>query len=214
MNLNFCKSGGMNEVLSLALGFPSDEVRRAACFLVTSVCAGNKSVQEFTVKLGGLNLIEKFLKEKGIRNQEAVFGALSSIIKGEYFEGKRRFIMEFNGLDFLTKLMNEDIAKHFLRLYKKVLLLANDLVTNDDYILKENPFFVRQYFANSKQILGQLLQSLQSDPADVKFVDVIAQALRILFRIHQVKPDGQLIQALEHHKTNIINAIENVDENL
>jgi len=92
----------MKEVLSLILGFPNDEVRRAACFLVTTVCANNKSTQEFTIKLGGLNLIDRFLTVKGIRNQEAVFGALSSMVKGEYFEGKRRFIVEFKGLTYIT----------------------------------------------------------------------------------------------------------------
>lgn len=61
--------------------------------------------------------------EKNIRNKEAVFGALSSFIRSENFEGKRRFIQEFGGLDFISSLMNDDVATKSLRLYKKVLLL-------------------------------------------------------------------------------------------
>jgi len=107
--------------------------------------------------------------------------------------------------------MNGDIAKNFLRLYKKVLLLAFDLITNDDYIMEENPFFVRQHFAESQQLLTQLVQWY--DLSDVKFVDVRAISLRILFRIHQAFR-VRLIQVLENHKTNIMNTIENVDESL
>jgi len=107
--------------------------------------------------------------------------------------------------------MNGDIAKNFLRLYKKVLLLAFDLITNDDYIMDENPFFVRQHFAESQQLLTQLVQWY--DLSDVKFVDVRAISLRILSRIHQAFR-VRLIQVLENHKTNILNTIENVDESL
>lgn len=82
-----------------------------------------------------------------MRNKEAVFGALSSFIKSENFHGKRQFIEDYNGLDFLASLMNDEIATASLRLYKKVLTLAHDLVINDDTIFKENPFVVREYFA-------------------------------------------------------------------
>lgn len=43
-NVNLCLSGGMNELLALALGHPDEGIRRAACFTVSSVCSNNKEV--------------------------------------------------------------------------------------------------------------------------------------------------------------------------
>lgn len=124
----------MNELLSLALGHPSENVRRTCCFLVSSVCSNNKQVQEFASKSGALNLVEKFSVETNLRNKEAIFGALSSFIRAENFEGKRRFVQEFGGLDFLASLMNDEVVTQSLRLFNKVLVLANDLIVNDDFI--------------------------------------------------------------------------------
>lgn len=78
-----------------------------------------------------------------MRAKEAIFGALSSFIRAENFEGKARFIKDYSGLDFLGSLMNDDLASQSLRLFKKVLTLLNDLVVNDDSIFKGNPFLVR-----------------------------------------------------------------------
>jgi len=153
-NLNLCLSGGMHELLSLALAHPSQGVRRSVCFLISSVCSNNKQVQEFASKGGALNLLQRFGKEKNMRNKEAVFGALSSFIKSENFHGKRQFIEEYNGLEFLASLMNDETASASLRLYKKVLNLALDLVVNDDGIFKENPFLVREYFSQSEAIMN------------------------------------------------------------
>jgi len=70
--------------------------------------------------------------------KEAVFSALSSFIRGMNFEGKRRFITEFDGLTFISSLLTDEIATASLRLYKKVLILIQDLVVNDDNIMKDN----------------------------------------------------------------------------
>lgn len=82
-----------------------------------------------------MNLINQFHKEESMRNREAVFGALSSFIRSENFDGKRRFILQFNGLDFLSSLLTDETANVSLKLYKKILLLINDLITNDDDIV-------------------------------------------------------------------------------
>jgi len=111
-------------------------------------------VQQFASKTGALNLINQFELEKTNRNKEAAFGALSSFIRAENFDGKRSFVIQFNGLDWLASLLNDDVANGSLRLYKKVLLLASDLVTNDDTIVEENPFLVRDYFCHSENVLG------------------------------------------------------------
>lgn len=91
-NLNLCLSGGMTELLSIALGHPSDELRVKACSIISSVSADNKQVQEFAVRSGALNLVYRVNAEENIRNKEAAFGALSSLLRAEGFEGKRRFI--------------------------------------------------------------------------------------------------------------------------
>lgn len=85
--------------------------------------------------------------------------------------------------------MNDEIATKSLRLFKKVLILADDLITNDDNIIGENPFFVREYFARSELILGQLLKCVSyakyvGNLEDLKMIDIRSQTLRILFRIH------------------------------
>ena len=41
-----------------------------------------------------------------------------------------------------------------MRLKKRVMNLINDLVTNDDGILQEKPFFVRDYFCNDQVFLN------------------------------------------------------------
>lgn len=63
-------------------------------------------------------------------------------------------MIQFDGLDWLASLLNDDVANESLRLYKKVLLLALDLITNDDNIIEENPFLVREYFCHSENLLG------------------------------------------------------------
>lgn len=88
-----------------------------------------------------------------MKNKEAVFGALSSLLRAEGFEGKRRFIAGFDGLEFLESLMKDEVAENSLRLYNKVLLLLDDLVTNDDTIFKSRPFAVRDHCLNSEPIM-------------------------------------------------------------
>jgi len=214
-NLNLCLAGGMNEVLGLALGHPSEKVRNASCFLVSSVCANNKKVQEFASRSGAINLVNQFHKETNIRNKEAVFGALSSFIRSENFDGKRRFIQDFNGLDFLASLLNDDMAKVSLKLYKKVLLLTNDLVTNDDYIVKNNPFAVREYFVHSQHLTKQLLNNISTqmyagDLGEFKMVDVRQQTLRILFRLHQYSEEfgEEVLPILHRHKEHLVEVIK------
>jgi len=42
-----------------------------------------------------MNLVESFCNEKTLKNKEAIFSALSSVIKADNFNGKLRFIKEF-----------------------------------------------------------------------------------------------------------------------
>ena len=80
-----------------------EEVRRAGCSLFSYAIINNKEVQQFSHKLGALNLMHQFVKETNILNRESVFGCIASFLKGDYFEGKRDFIDNLSGLGFLRE---------------------------------------------------------------------------------------------------------------
>jgi len=125
--------------------------------------------------------------------KEAVFSALSSFIRGMNFDGKRRFITEFDGLSFISSLLTDETATASLRLYKKVLVLIQDLVVNDDNIMKDNSMFVRNYFAvGDNKVAAQLIKVVEpscvqfaSDLTVLKNMEVRNNSLRILYRLHQ-----------------------------
>jgi len=94
-----------------------------------------------------MNLVESFCNEQSLKNKESIFSALSSVIKADNFAGKLRFIKDFDGLEFLSSLLCDELASESIRLYRRVLVLLNDLVINDDGIVSDNPFFVRNFIA-------------------------------------------------------------------
>lgn len=144
-NLNLCLMGGMTELLSLIYSHESAQVRKATCHLLTSIMSNNRQVQEFASKSGAINLVSRFNQEDTVQLKDAIFGSLASWIKADNFEGKRRFINDQQGLEFLSSLVcNASVNEAFtMRLKKKVLNLINDLVINDDGIYDENPYHVR-----------------------------------------------------------------------
>lgn len=152
-NLNLCIMGGMFELLSLGFSYPNDGVQRMALQIIASACSNNLPVQEFAAKSGAMNLIEKFCNEKNIKNKEATFSALSSFIRADNFQGKVKFIKEFNGLEFLASLLCDELANESIRLYRKVILLINDLILNDDGIDTNNPTLVRNFFATENNCM-------------------------------------------------------------
>ena len=138
-----------------------------------------------------------------------MFGSLAAWIKADNFEGKRRFINEQQGLEFLSRLIcDASVNQAFtMRLRKKIMILINDLVINDDGIFEENPFFVREHFCADQEFLNQLqsclvnaeLQNLQEQ----QYRDTI---LHILFRLHQYKPDllgPQFTPTLYQHRASL-----------
>jgi len=56
-------------------------------------------------------------------------------LKADNFDGKRIFIQEYGGIEFLTRQVCSDQANEYsLRLKKKIMNLINDFVLNDDGI--------------------------------------------------------------------------------
>lgn len=49
--------------------------------------------------------MSQFSREETIQLKDAIFGSLASWIKADNFEGKRRFIEDQQGLEFLTRLL-------------------------------------------------------------------------------------------------------------
>ena len=84
-----------------------------------------------------MNLVVQFERECSISNKEAVLGCLKSFLGCSNFVGKRNFVEEYKGLDVLGKIICADPTselKKSVRLQKKVYMLMNDLVINDDNI--------------------------------------------------------------------------------
>ena len=71
---------------------------------------------------------------------------------------------QFGGLNVLGKILcadRESEIKKSNRLQKKVLMLLNDLVTNDDLIKPEDPYYTRKYIGSSEVLLKTLLVDLE-----------------------------------------------------
>jgi hypothetical protein len=83
-----------------------------------------------------------------MKNKESLIGALSSFLGSQNFEAKLQFISKFKGLSFLrTRILDQTNSNRLLR---KVLILTNDLVVNDDSIICEDPQHVRNFFAEDQ----------------------------------------------------------------
>lgn len=127
------------------------------------------------------------MQEETIQLKDAIFGSLAAWIKADNFEGKRRFINEHQGLEFLSSLVCDSaINQAFtMRLKKKVMNLVNDLVINDDGIFEENPFYVREHFCSDSEFLNQLQHCLvNADLQNMQEQQYRDTILLITFRLH------------------------------
>lgn len=89
--------------------------------------------------------------------KESVFGSLAAFLKAENFEGKRRFITEYEGLEFLVRqTCSEEAASYSLKLQKKIMNLVYDFVINDDSIFEHDAFFVRNTLGANTQLMNRL----------------------------------------------------------
>ena len=93
---------------------------------------------------------------------------MTSWLKADNFEGKRRFISEQDGLDFLARLVCEagSDAEFNTRLKTNVHRLLSDLILNDDGIFEDRPKLVREHYSANTVLLGTLAAELAQ--ADVR----------------------------------------------
>lgn len=149
-------------------------------------------MQEFASRSGIINLVSRFSREETVQGKDAIFGSLATWIKADNFDGKRRFINEQQGLEFLKSLFcDTTVNESFnMRLKKKVIILINDLVTNDDGIYAKNPNFVRQTMCADQEFLNRIKNLVEgADLTNMQELQYRDSLLRIIFRLHQYKPD-------------------------
>jgi len=119
-------------------------------------------VQEFASKSGAINLVGQFDREENIAVKNAVFSCLTAWLKADNFEGKRRFLSEQQGLEFLTRLVLEAAseANYNAKLRMNIHRLLHDLVLNDDGIFEEQPNHVREHLGQREDFLRALAHEL------------------------------------------------------
>ena len=102
------------------------------------------------------------MREDSLPLKDALFGSLSAWLKADNFEGKRRFLSDQQGLEFLTRLVTEaaEDANYNARLRLNIHRLVDDLVLNDDGIFEEQPFYVREHLGQHEEFLRALAQEL------------------------------------------------------
>lgn len=208
-NLNLCLMGGMTELLSLIFSHENDRVRQTACSLLTSIMSNNRQVQEFASKSGAINLVGQFERETTAACKSSVFSCLTAWLKADNFEGKRRFVSEQEGLNFLARLVSEasSDAGFNARLKTNLHRLLADLLVNDDGIFEERPEHVREHYCANDQLLAQLAAELgQSDVHNMRQRQIREPLLDSIFRLHQYKPDlvgPALLPVLQQHRAAI-----------
>lgn len=91
----------MVTIFEIICSNPDDLVRQMASQIFTIAVQNNLEVQNIVSKLGAINLIHQFKRETNPKNKEALMSCISAFLRGENFEGKREFLKEFEGLNFL-----------------------------------------------------------------------------------------------------------------
>ena len=130
---------------------------------------------------------------------EAIFTSISTLIKAENFDGKRRYIKDFDGLGQLTRLLLSDCS---IRYRRKQLSLLVDLLMFDQYIIPENKLHTRQYFGGNGDVVEKLLEIVDTTGFDVyPEIQVRELALKCLFYIYQVhgKELAHIVEPLTEH---------------
>ena len=100
---NLCLMGGMVTLLEIIVAYDGDEVRRSSCRVFNSVTNNNEKVQNFARRLGAINLCIQLEREQTPEMRELILGCLSSYLKAQNFPSKRKYIVQMNGLEQLSK---------------------------------------------------------------------------------------------------------------
>lgn len=154
-------------------------------------------------------MVNQFEKETSPATKSSVFSCLTSWLKADNFEGKRRFINEQDGLSFLMRLVCEAATTNDFnpRMKAHVHRLLADFLVNDDGIFEDQPELVREYFCTNSYFVGALAQELeQADVNNLRQRQFREPLMISLFRMHQYKPElvgPVIVPALRQLKSSI-----------
>lgn len=123
----------MKEILSLIFSHPDATIRRLACSIMIEATDNNNFSQTFAQKLGALYLTQHIEKEQDPAMKEAVLSSLFSLLKGENYEGRRSFILDYQGLALVERLFLQNLPYSF---HLKTLQVLYDLLYNQAQIFK------------------------------------------------------------------------------
>lgn len=104
-------------------------------------------------------------------------------MKAENFDGKRQFIKDHKGLEFL--ITNCSDLGQSIKLRKRIWSLIYDFVLNDEGIFeKEDPSLTRKFFSGYLDVIVMQLQASDiNKQIESQLRDYL---LKILFRIYQI----------------------------
>jgi len=125
------RMGLYQKVMEVMFNSKYSEVRKTLYFIFASCNSINSFVQNNSMENGGFNLINSVIREKTNENKEAAFAALSSLVRGEVFDIKRRFI-DIEGVEFLLELLSNDKDYKSVKIRTKAMTLLQDLIFYDD----------------------------------------------------------------------------------
>lgn len=121
---------GGRVLLKILLKTSYIEVRQRCSEVLCSTVQNSADLQHYILTIGGMDIISEIERETNMKNKEALLTVLSSMIRGEYLDGKRRFI-EQKGIEFILKLISNS-KENSIRLIQKASFLLKDLVFYDD----------------------------------------------------------------------------------
>lgn len=85
--------------------------------------------------MGVFDLLRLVMEEKESENKEAAFGALASYLRSNNYKGKKLFVTEHGGIQFIFAIFKNKQSS--VRLLKKAAFLLNDILATEDSILPE-----------------------------------------------------------------------------
>lgn len=221
---NFCKMGGYLFLLDLIMTHPDAKARKQCCTIFTLGTQYNPFVQEFGLSHGALKLMNKLYEEESATNRASLMGCVSALVKGPNFEGKRKFLVDFKGLEFLSEILLQNSesavvevdAKWSYALVKKSLILIFDIIGSDNQVFPEKMNSCKIFLLENSVLLQRLFSFL--DPqrvSDRLLLDVREFTLNI-FRILVSFEKNLMKQGLQEVLSNLSRALigAKVDQDL
>ena len=97
-NLNFCRMGGMGDLLDMIVTNENEKLRMKAVSTFTTMTGNNEKVQKFANAYRANNLVIQVEREEKPEMRDQVLGCLLACLKANNFPGKVDFITHFQGM--------------------------------------------------------------------------------------------------------------------